>query len=214
MKFTLYLSVTVFALVLNVSTFANYYLSYWFKKAKSVYATHTVKFDVSYKNNSMGSITLALFGTVAPKTVKNFLAFSEDHGYNGMSFKGTRFHRVIRNFMIQGGDVSPDRNGRDSYSIYGQFFDDENFDLTHSEPGIISLANRGKDTNGSQFFITTVATPWLDGKHTVFGKAIAGMDVVRDIESVPTDKNDKPIDDVIVTKSTIDEVKIVVNLNQ
>ncbi|XP_015786549.1 peptidyl-prolyl cis-trans isomerase-like [Tetranychus urticae] len=187
----------------------------WSQLADSlaVKITHKVKFDVSIGGRSAGTITLGLFGDVAPKTVKNFVTFA-GRGHNGYGYRGSRFHRVIANFMIQGGDVT-NHDGTGGLSIYGRTFPDENFLVQHKEPGMLSMANAGKDTNGSQFFITTVPARWLDNKHTVFGKVIAGMDIVRAIERLQTNaQNDAPIQNVIIENSVVEEVNQFINLRQ
>jgi len=147
---------------------------------------------------NMGTIEIELFEKATPKTVKNFVGHAEKGYYDGIVF-----HRVIDNFMIQGGD--PTGTGRGGESIYGEPFEDEIVDtLRHTGPGILSMANRGPNTNGSQFFITVVATPWLDGKHTVFGKVVNGLDVVKSIGKVKTSKPaDRPLTDVVMQKVTI-----------
>lgn len=156
---------------------------------------------IAIMKTSLGTIELELFPYEAPKTVKNFVGLSLKGFYDGVIF-----HRVIKDFMIQGGD--PTGTGRGGASIYGGPFEDEfSPSLKHNSPGILSMANAGPNTNLSQFFITVVPTPWLDLKHTIFGKVLRGMEVVREINSVPTDEKDRPLENVIIEKITIEKRK-------
>ncbi|XP_038206754.1 peptidyl-prolyl cis-trans isomerase, rhodopsin-specific isozyme-like [Zerene cesonia] len=164
--------------------------------ARQFRVTDQVFFDIQSEEKPIGRIVIGLFGDLAPKAVKNFKVLATK-GINGKSYKGTSFNRIIKRFMVQGGDVVSD-DGNGSISIYGEVFDDENLDTQHKIAGFVSMANKGKNTNGCQFIITTKGTPWLDGLHTVIGKVVDGQNLVHVIEHTPTDVDDRPTKRVYV----------------
>uniref|UniRef100_A0A0E0K5H9 peptidylprolyl isomerase n=1 Tax=Oryza punctata TaxID=4537 RepID=A0A0E0K5H9_ORYPU len=159
--------------------------------------------DVSIGGDMEGRIVVELYASVAPRTAENFRALCT--GEKGVSaatgvplhYKGSCIHRIVKGFMVQGGDITAG-DGTGGESIYGLNFEDENFVLKHERKGMLSMANAGPDTNGSQFFITTTRTPHLDGKHVVFGRVIKGMGVVRSMEHISVGESDRPITDIVI----------------
>ncbi|KAA6395608.1 MAG: putative Peptidyl-prolyl cis-trans isomerase H [Streblomastix strix] len=161
-----------------------------------------VFFDISIGGQKQGRIKMELFSDIVPRTAENFKQFCTGEKKRGelpIGYKESQFHRVIRDFMIQGGDfVKGDGSG--TLSIYGDFFADENFQLKHSVPGLLSMANSGRNTNGCQFFITCNKCEWLDGKHVIFGRVIDGMSIVRLIEVVSVTNTKKPKIPIVITE--------------
>ena len=169
--------------------------------------THEVYLDIDIDGKDAGRVYLALFGTVVPETVHNFVdicaGYVEAANGNYLSYDGTPFHRIINHFMAQGGDITKG-DGTGGASIFGQKFPDENFQLHHDRDHVVSMANSGADTNGSQFFITFQKTPWLDGKHVVFGEVIDGFATLHKMEAAGT-PNGKTKRSVVLRKCGVIE---------
>ncbi|KAM7537801.1 hypothetical protein Aperf_G00000068471 [Anoplocephala perfoliata] len=168
---------------------------------ESAKVTDEVNFDISIGGELVGRIVIGLFGGTVPRTVANFKQLAAGDNKDGKSYVNTIFYRVIKDFIIEGGDIT-NNNGTGGSSIYGDKFDDENFKLKHKAKGYVSMSNDGRNTNTSKFFITLVATPWLDGRNVVFGKVLNGMDVVEKIGSVKTGSGDRPLEEVKIASSS------------
>lgn len=158
-----------------------------------------VYFDISIGGGETGRVVFELFPEQVPKTAENFRALCTGEKGAKLHYKGSIFHRVISGFMMQGGDTT-NRNGTGGMSIYGSKFNDEGVWLAHTRGGLLSMANSGPNTNGSQFFITFKETKWLDGKHTVFGRVISGFDVCQKVENTETGPSDVPAQEVTIVE--------------
>ena len=185
----------IFFLVMIISLFISSNIFSQKKETKKMADTATV----AVIKTNMGTIEIELFEKETPKTVENFVGLANKGYYDGVIF-----HRVIDNFMIQGGD--PTGTGRGGESFLGGKFKDEIVpELVFDKEGLLAMANAGPNTNGSQFFITLAPTPWLNGHHTIFGKVIAGMDVVKAIGKVAKNQMDRPVKDVVMESVTIEK---------
>jgi len=178
-------------------------------QAVDLTVTQKVFFDMAIDGKDVGRIVIGLFGKIAPITTTNFAVLAA--GSKGFGYQNSTFHRVVKNFMIQGGDFTSG-DGYGGESIFGGEFNDENFILPH-RVGFVNMANKGKNTNTSQFSIMCVPAPWLDGKHVVFGKVLEGMDFVHQIENLPTHANERVISRVVIVKSGIIEIDCTFNVD-
>ena len=169
-------------------------------KVKEMLSLKENEMLVAKFQTNMGNFDIELYPREVPKTVENFVGLAMKNYYNGITF-----HRIIDNFMIQGGDPTGTGMGGESY-WGGEFADEFSPNLLHDVPGVLSMANAGPKTNGSQFFIILVPTPWLNGKHSVFGKVFQGLDIVQKIGKVRTNASDKPIESVVIQKLSIEKI--------
>jgi len=179
--------------------------------AEDLKVTKTAWFDVTHGGRTLGRIVFGLFGGIVPKTVDNFYKIATNPPEGVKGYTGSPFHRVIKDFMVQGGDTTTG-DGMGGRSIYGETFADENFDVKMNGPGWLCMANAGKDTNKSQFFITTADTPWLNGKHVCFGKVTEGMGIVDQMQNVDND-NSKPKEKLEVSNAGGQDADFTVDTN-
>ncbi|KAJ8456857.1 hypothetical protein ONZ45_g3128 [Pleurotus djamor] len=172
-----------------------------FSSTASVKSVSNVFFDIAINQKPAGRIVFKLYDDVVPKTAQNFRELAT--GQHGFGYAGSGFHRIIPGFMVQGGDFTR-HNGTGGKSIYGEKFADENFRTKHTKEGLLSMANAGPNTNGSQFFITTAVTSWLDGRHVVFGEVKEGLDVVKAIEAKGSTSGNPSAKVTITASGTVD----------
>lgn len=161
--------------------------------------TSKVTFEVSFGTEAVGNVTFGLFGRTCPKTVRNFVTLANPNRPNGEGYKGSKFHRIVRGFAVQGGDFL-NNDGSGGWSIYGRYFRDENFSIKHF-PFCLSMANSGPNTNASQFFIPVLRTSWLDGKHVVFGQVQEGHKIIKKINEIKVNAYDRPYRQVWISNT-------------
>lgn len=161
--------------------------------------TSKVTFEVSFGTEAVGNVTFGLFGRTCPKTVRNFVTLANPNRPNGEGYKGSKFHRIVRGFAVQGGDFL-NNDGSGGWSIYGRYFRDENFSIKHF-PFCLSMANSGPNTNASQFFIPVLKTSWLDGKHVVFGQVQTGHKIIKKINEIKVNAYDRPYRQVWISNT-------------
>lgn len=166
--------------------------------------TAEVTFEISFGSEVMGNVTFGLFGKQCPKTVRNFVTLANPLRNKGEGYKGSKIHRIVRGFAVQGGDYI-NNDGSGGWSIYGRYFRDENFAINHF-PFCLSMANAGPNTNGSQFFVPLIRTKWLDGRHVVFGQVEKGHKLIKDMNSVRVNRYNRPLRQVWIS-DTWTEVK-------
>ncbi|KAJ7583999.1 cyclophilin-like domain-containing protein [Mycena floridula] len=175
------------------------FLRRFMSTASTASSKANVFFDIAINSKPSGRVVFKLYDDIVPKTAQNFRELAT--GQHGFGYAGSGFHRIIPQFMLQGGDFTR-HNGTGGKSIYGEKFADENFKVAHSRPGLLSMANAGPNTNGSQFFITTVVTAWLDKRHVVFGEVVEGMDVVKAVEKLGSSSG-TPSAKVVITSAGV-----------